>query len=107
MMHKLIVAVFVVALAAISVMGQSPTLRIVSDDPHLPADLFYGNVKVKPLRLRPGTNVPITIDDTDFFINQNYVDFLNRFPDQGGFDYWVGSFAQCGTNQTCIDERRM
>ncbi|MEA2206039.1 MAG: hypothetical protein QOE77_2815 [Blastocatellia bacterium] len=107
MMHKLIVAVFVVALAAISIMGQSPTLRIVSDDPHLPADLFYGNVKVKPLRLRPGTNVPITIDDTDFFINQNYVDFLNRFPDQGGFDYWVGSFAQCGTNQTCISDRRV
>jgi hypothetical protein len=107
MMHKLIVAVFVVALAAISVIGQSPTLRIVSEDPHLPADLFYGNVKVKPLRLRPGTNVPITIDDTDFFINQNYVDFLNRFPDQDGFNYWVGSFGQCGSNQTCISDRRV
>jgi len=106
-MHKLIVAVFALALAVASVAAQSPTLRIVTEDPHLPADLFYGNVKVKPLRLRPGTNVPITIDDTDFFVNQNYVDFLNRFPDQGGFDYWVGTFAQCGTNQTCISDRRV
>lgn len=106
-MHKLIVAVFVLALAVASVAAQSPTLRIVSEDPHLPADLFYGNVKVKPLRLRPGTNVPITIDDTDFFVNQNYVDFLNRFPDQGGFDYWVSTFAQCGTNQACLGDRRV
>ena len=106
-MHKLIVAVFALALAVASAAAQSPTLRIVSEDPHLPADLFYGNVKVKPLRLRPGTNIPITIDDTDFFVNQHYVDFLNRFPEQGGFDFWVGSFAQCGTNQTCISDRRV
>jgi len=107
MIQKLIVAVFVLALAAVSAMGQTPTLRIVSEDPNLPADLFYGNVKVKPLRLRPGTNVPITIDDTDFFVNQNYVDFLNRFPDPGGFDYWVGSFGFCGSNQACISDRRV
>jgi hypothetical protein len=107
-MHKLIVAVFALALAVSSAAAQSPTLRIVSEDPHLPADLFYGNVKVKPLRLRPGTNIPITIDDTDFFVNQHYLDFLNRFPDQGGFDYWVSSFAQsCGTNQTCLSDRRI
>jgi len=40
MIQKLIVAVFVLALAAVSAMGQTPTLRIVSEDPNLPADLF-------------------------------------------------------------------
>lgn len=107
MMSKSIVAVFVLALAVSSVVAQSPSLRIVTEDPKLPSDLFYGNVKVKPLRLRPGTNTPITIDDTDFFVSQQYVDFLNRFPDQGGFDYWVGSFNVCGTNKACLDDRRV
>src|SRR5687767_230213 len=107
MMSKLIVAVFVLALAVSSVVAQSPSLRIVTEDPKLPSDLFYGNVKVKPLRLRPGTNTPITIDDTDFFVSQQYIDFLNRFPDQGGFDYWVSSFNVCGTNKACIDDRRV
>ena len=107
MMSKLIVAVFVLALAVSSAAAQSPSLRIVTEDPNLPSDLFYGNVKVKPLRLRPGTNTPITIDDVDFFVSQQYIDFLNRFPDQGGFDYWVGTFGSCGTNKACIDDRRI
>lgn len=106
-MQKLIVAIFALALAAVSVAGQSPTLRIVTEDPNLPSELFYGNVKVKPLRLRPGTNVPITIDDTDFFVYQHYVDFLNRFPEQGGLDYWVSTFSNCGTNKACLDDRRI
>ncbi|HEX8920908.1 MAG TPA: hypothetical protein VF766_05495, partial [Pyrinomonadaceae bacterium] len=74
---KLIVTIFVVILAAVGVFGQSaPTLRIETSDPNLPSDLYYGNIKVKPLRLRPGTNKVITIDDSDFFIQQHYIDFL-------------------------------
>src|SRR6185503_1006746 len=106
-MHKLIVSVFFLALAVASAAAQSPTLRIVSEDPHLPADLFYGNVKVKPLRLRPGTNTVITIDDSDFFVNQNYVDFLNRFPDPGGFSFWHGQITSCGSDATCIFNKRV
>jgi len=81
--------VLIVALAAITCMGQTaPTLRIVTEDPALPSELFYGDIKVKPLRLRPGTNVPITIDDADFFASQHYVDFLRRFPDAPGLAFW-------------------
>jgi hypothetical protein len=110
-MRKLIVAVFLVAVAASSALAQSqqaPTLRIVSEDGNrLPSDLLYGNTKVKPLRLRPGTNVPITIDDTDFFVQQQYVDFLSRFPDQSGFAFWQNDINQCGTSQGCIDVHRV
>ena len=107
-MFKLTVFVITIALAAVMALGQAPTLEIrTPDGPNLPADLFYGNVKVKPLRLRPGTNQLITIDDSDFFVNQHYVDFLNRFPDTSGFNFWVGSFAPCGTNQACINARRI
>jgi len=36
-------------------------------------------------------------------VNQQYVDFLGRFPDQGGFDYWTGQITACGTNAGCVD----
>src|SRR4026208_1114114 len=95
MMSKLIVAVFVLALAVSSAVAQSPSLRIVTEDPNLPSDLFYGNTKVKPLRLRPGTNTPITIDDADFFVFQHYVDFLNRMPEPGGYAGWQALLNNC------------
>jgi len=106
---KIAVTLLVVALAGVSVFGQSPTLRVVTDDPNLPSELFYGSVKVKPLRVRPGTNPPqvITIDDTDFFVQQQYVDFLNRMPDQSGFGFWNNNINQCGANATCIDVARV
>ena len=107
-MFKLTVITVTIALAAIVSMGQAPTLRIdTPDGPNLPADLFYGNIKVKPLRLRPGTNTVITIDDSDFFVNQHYVDFLNRFPDPSGFTFWNGVITSCGANQTCIFNKRV
>jgi len=100
-------ALFVIALVSLTVFGQNaPTLRIETEVPGLPSDLYYGSVKVKPLRLRPGTNTPITINDSDFFVNQQYVDFLSRFPDQSGFDYWVNEIVSCGGNASCIDVRR-
>jgi hypothetical protein len=111
MMRKFIVAALVVASAAAGARAQSqsaPTLRIVAEDGNrLPAELMYGNTKVKPLRLRPGTNTPITIRDTDFFVQQQYVDFLGRFPDQGGFAFWQGNITQCGNDQGCIAAQRV
>lgn len=108
-MFKLTVLVLTVVLAAVAALGQAPTLQIVTPDgPTLPADLYYGNVKVKPLRLRPGTNQVITIDDSDFFVNQQYVDFLNRFPDPGGFAFWNGKIAACApSDAACIHSARI
>ena len=95
---KFAFALVITACAALTVWGQAPTLRIVTEVPNLPSELYYGNTKVKPLRLRPGTNTPITINDSDFFVNQQYVDFLGRFPDQGGFDFWTSQITACGAN---------
>jgi hypothetical protein len=75
--------------AAVPVLAQSPpTLRIVTETPGLPSELFYGNIKVKPVRLRPGTNTPITITDIDFFVQQQYIDFLGRMTDVKRFKTW-------------------
>jgi hypothetical protein len=84
---KKLAAIVLIAMfisTAITAYGQSPpTLRIVTETPGLPSELFYGTVKLKPTRFRPGTTTPITIADYDFFIQQQYIDFLKRFPEAG------------------------
>jgi hypothetical protein len=103
---KFAVALLITAFAAMTVWGQAPTLHIVTEIPNLPSDLYYGSTKVKPLRLRPGTNIPITINDADFFVNQQYVDFLSRFPDPSGFTFWTNQISSCGTDPVCIAGQR-
>ena len=103
-MSKFTLAVLTIAFAAMTVLGQgqsAPTLRIVTEDPSLPSELFYGNIKVKPVRLRPGTNTPITINDADFFVSSHYVDFFGRFPDQGGLSYWTNEISSCVGQPGC------
>jgi hypothetical protein len=95
-MRKYFFGALIVMFAFGGALAQSPpTLRIVTETPNLPSELFYGDIKVKPLRLRPGTNVPITIDDADFFAAQHYIDFLRRFPDAPGHAHWTGEITEC------------
>ncbi len=95
---KFIVVCFSIAIIAVSAFGQSPSLRIVTEDPNLPSELYYGDVKVKPLRLRPGTDKPMVFEDNDYFVMQHYIDFLGRLPDQAGFEDWNRVLNTC-TNQ--------
>jgi hypothetical protein len=91
-MKKLAATFFLTVLIAVTGFSQSPpTLRIVTESPNLPSELFYGDIKVKPLRLRPGTNTPITIGDFDFFVTQQYVDFLRRFPEPAGLQFYLNT----------------
>jgi hypothetical protein len=105
-------ALILLVVFAIGTYAQSPpTLRIVTEDPNLPSELFYGTIKVKPLRIRPGTNPPvvITIDDSDFFVQQHYVDFLSRFPEKAGFDAWLNYLNThfCGNDPECLHQARL
>ena len=97
-MMKIGISFLIIALLAVTALAQDqnpPSLRIVTEVPGLPSDLYYGNIKVKPLRLRPGTNTPITIDDIDFFVQQQYIDFLGRMPDSVGFSNWNATLNNC------------
>jgi hypothetical protein len=52
--------------------------------------------------------VPTTnpIADAQFFVRQQYLDFLNREPDQAGFNFWVNQITSCGADAACIDLKR-
>src|ERR671932_2342164 len=108
-MRKMAVALTLLLLLTLSAFAQSaPTLRIVTDDPTLPSELFYGDTKVKPLRLRPGTNTRITINDSDFFVQQQYIDFLSRFPEADGFAAWMRVLNNCVAGDTeCLHQARL
>jgi hypothetical protein len=45
-------------------------------------------------------------DDAEFFVRQQYYDFLAREPDPGGLNYWRDEITRCGTNRTCVNARR-
>ena len=45
-------------------------------------------------------NGPNPIDQARFFVQQHYYDFLGRYPDQSGWDFWITEIASCGTNQS-------
>jgi hypothetical protein len=93
---KILISLLVIVITGATALAQSPpTLRIVTEVPGLPSELFYGDTKVKPVRLRPGTNQVITIDDVDFFVQQQYIDFLGRFPDATGFANWNNTLGNC------------
>src|SRR5438094_7175811 len=52
----------------------------------------------------PSTNV---IDDPSDFVCQHYHDFLNRTPDADGLAFWINQITSCGTDQVCIDLKRI
>ncbi|MGI8655302.1 MAG: S8 family serine peptidase [Pyrinomonadaceae bacterium] len=47
------------------------------------------------------------LDDTTFFVEQHYKDFLARGSDPGGLAYWSGLINQCNGDAQCIDGQRV
>jgi subtilisin family serine protease len=47
------------------------------------------------------------IDTTRIFVRQHYYDFLNRQPDESGWNFWSGTIDTCGTDQNCIHVKRV
>ena len=66
----------------------------------------FGNGK---LNIAAAINAAPTnlLDDAQFFVAQHYRDFLGREPDPDGLAYWTGQITQCGTDQNCINSRRI
>ena len=47
------------------------------------------------------------IDDTDNFVRQHYLDFLNREPDSSGFQFWRNGITSCGADAQCREVKRV
>jgi hypothetical protein len=52
----------------------------------------------------PGRNA---LDDPQFFVRQQYRDFLNRDPDATGLNYWTSQITQCNGDPVCEHNRRI
>src|SRR6185503_302199 len=64
---------------------------------------------LSPFLLATDLNPPATneSDDPAKFVRQQYLDFLNREPDQSGLDFWINSITTCGSDQSCIEVKRI
>jgi hypothetical protein len=47
------------------------------------------------------------IDFPSYMVRQQYVDFLNREPDQSGDDFWTNEIASCGADASCVEVKRI
>jgi hypothetical protein len=54
-----------------------------------------------------GSSTTNPIDDATFFVRAHYSDFLGRVPDDEGLAYWSAQITNCGTDATCIHDRRV
>ena len=93
-----------------------PVINTLTDDraPYLSADgktLFFSSDRVGDdfgggdiwITTRTGPS----IDDAQFFVRQQYLDFLNREPDPNGLGFWTSEITSCGTDKHCIDGKRI
>jgi CSLREA domain-containing protein len=47
------------------------------------------------------------LDTTEYFVRQQYVDFLGREPDEAGLNFWVNNIESCGTDANCRSAKRI
>ncbi len=51
----------------------------------------FGANAATPAQINP-------LEDASFFVRQQYIDFLNRAPDENGFNAWVSLLSRCAEN---------
>jgi hypothetical protein len=47
------------------------------------------------------------LDTPEYFVRQQYVDILNREPDEPGFKYWSDQILACGDDAACVRSQRV
>ncbi len=47
------------------------------------------------------------VDSPEYFVRQQYLDFLGRKPDQGGLDFWAGKLRACSSSISCTRQARI
>jgi len=77
----------------------------------LPRSRSFSLVSNKSDAVFAGSNDAVVstnaIDSNEYFVRQQYLDFLNREPEQQGLEYWSGQLNQCNTDAVCLRQRRI
>jgi hypothetical protein len=47
------------------------------------------------------------LDTPEYFVRQHYLDFLEREPDEAGFNFWSDQILICGDDSACIERKRI
>jgi predicted extracellular nuclease len=47
------------------------------------------------------------VDTPEYFVRQQYLDFLGRDPDESGFNFWSDQMLVCGSDFGCFEPRRI
>ena len=101
--------------------SKSCDIFIVGDSLQEANETFTVSLFNPTANFTPGTSntVTVTINDNDsvtginpvdnsaFFVRQQYLDFLGREPDPTGLAFWTNNIESCGTNQGCRDAKRV
>ena len=62
------------------------------------------NITINDNETTTGTN-PLSLPG--FFVRTQYIDFFTREPDAGGLAFWTNQITECGTDQACVEIRRI
>jgi Calx-beta domain/Carboxypeptidase regulatory-like domain/Beta-propeller repeat len=95
---------------------------LIVDDAYVEGDEFFfvtlsdavgatlGTPNPAMVTITDNDTVPTTanpIDQTRFFVQQQYYDFLSRYPDQAGWDFWINNIDNCAPQPSCIESQRI
>ena len=74
------------------------------------AGVGLGSPNVTEVRVTDNDALPSTInpiENSAFFVRQQYLDFLNREPDPAGLAFWVNNIDSCGLDSVCLPRKRI
>jgi subtilisin-like proprotein convertase family protein len=86
----------------------TPVLSNYTFSPANRSFTLSGNITDAGFTANPdATQTANAIDMTEYFVRQQYLDFLGREPDAGGLAYWSDRISSCGNDAACISQRRI
>jgi len=74
-----------------------------------PVNVALGSPSITAVTIIDDPTEPSTnpLDDPRLYVGQHYHDFLNRQPDQSGWDFWTNQISACGVDLGCAEVYRI
>lgn len=91
----------------VGISGGEPDTYIVPSHTSEGTVIDLTNAQTVTFLPRSLTTNPLDDPNAQFFVRQHYLDFLNREPDPGGLAFWSDQITSCGSDQTCVEIRRI